>query len=87
VLASPRAAETDQSSAEEALAELYYEAGDYEKPAERFESAMLREPDDDSNHWNTLLWLGNCYEGMGAHDEAKNCYEQNTGLGTCTGPG
>lgn len=75
VLASPHATEIDKSSAREVLGELFYKSGKYEKAAKMFQAALLHEPEDDPNHWTIVLWLGNCYEGIGAHDEARNCYE------------
>lgn len=80
LLASPNALEEDKISARRDLAwnlgKLHYESEKYEEAAAAFEEVLSYQPEDDPDHWNTLIWLGNCYETMGDHGKAQDCFEK-----------
>jgi tetratricopeptide (TPR) repeat protein len=80
VLAAPRASEFDKESARRGIIEcrgkLCYESRQYQEAAAAFEEAVLCSRTNDPHHFNLLLWLGNCYEGMGIYSRARHSFEQ-----------
>lgn len=58
------------------LARLAYESGNYEEAATKFEEVLGHYPETDPDHWNTLLWLGSCYQMLGAYAKAQDCYRK-----------
>ena len=80
ILASPHAAEADKDSARKnltrSLANLYYEAGQYEEATAAFEEVLSYYPEDVPHHCTALLWLGRCHDATEDCEKARDCYEQ-----------
>lgn len=75
VLASSHALDIDKLKARAGMAKVLYELGDYEQAASALEALLPNYPSDDPGYYNTLLWLGGCFEGMWMEARARDCYE------------
>ncbi|MBI4487787.1 MAG: tetratricopeptide repeat protein [Deltaproteobacteria bacterium] len=76
LLASPRTSESQKGSAQKSLGVLSYEVGKYQEAAAAFKAALVYQPKDDPDHWNTLLRLGYAYQCTDAYAKARDCYEE-----------
>ena len=75
VIASPYSAEAEKLKARGGVAMVLYESGDYTKAAPIFGAVLSNYRNDDPNYYTIMLWLGNCYEGMGVGTKAQDCYK------------
>jgi tetratricopeptide (TPR) repeat protein len=80
VSASSHATEDDKSLARKGLmwvlAKLDYESGKYNEAAAAFEEVISHYAKEDLDYWPAIVWLGSCYEGLGAYAKARSLYEQ-----------
>ena len=58
------------------MGELYYELGDFGKALKTLEEIINRQPEDDVDHRNALLWMGYCFEETEAFTKAQDCFEK-----------
>ncbi|HSE85671.1 MAG TPA: tetratricopeptide repeat protein [Candidatus Binatia bacterium] len=58
------------------LARHSYEAGEYKEAATKYEEILGHYPESDPNRWNTMIWLGSCYQGLGAYAKEQECYQR-----------
>jgi tetratricopeptide (TPR) repeat protein len=80
VLASSCASEADKVAAKKCLtcvlAELYYESEQYNEAAAKYEEVLGYYPETDADHWNTVIRLGCCYQGLRAYSKEQECYQK-----------
>ena len=80
VQASSRASEVDKAAAAKCLtctlAKLHYESGQYSQAAAKFKEVLGYYSETDPDHWNTMIWLGCCYQGLAAYTEEQECYQE-----------
>jgi tetratricopeptide (TPR) repeat protein len=80
VHASSRASEVDKAAAEKCLtctlAKLHYESGQYSQAAAKFKEVLGYYSETDPDHWNTMIWLGCCYQGLAAYTREQGCYQE-----------
>jgi tetratricopeptide (TPR) repeat protein len=58
------------------LARHFYEAREYKEAVTRYEEVLGHYPETDPNRWNTMIWLGSCYQGLGAYAKEQECYQR-----------
>ena len=58
------------------LAAVLCETSDYQGAAAAFEKALIFHPQNEPNHYETRLSLGDCYLGTAAYAKARECYEK-----------
>jgi tetratricopeptide (TPR) repeat protein len=79
VSASSHATADDKTLARKGLvwvfAKLDYESGKYTEAAAAFEELVSDYTKADPDYWLAVLWLGSCYEGLGAYAVARSFYE------------
>jgi tetratricopeptide (TPR) repeat protein len=75
VLASPHALDIDKLKARAGIAKVLYELRDYRQAASTFEALLTNYPSEDPGYFNTLLWLGGCFEALWMESRARGCYE------------
>jgi glycosyltransferase involved in cell wall biosynthesis/Tfp pilus assembly protein PilF len=63
----------DDVGAQCRLGQVLMVRGDYWKAVGRFEAVLLRQPEDGA----VFKLLGDCYQGMGAEEAARQCYERS----------
>jgi tetratricopeptide (TPR) repeat protein len=57
-------------------ARIAYESGDYKEAAGKFEEVLGQQPETDPDRWNTVIWLGSCYLGLGDYSKEQECYQR-----------
>jgi tetratricopeptide (TPR) repeat protein len=75
VIASAHSSDVDKLKACTGVAKVLYELGEYTQAASAFETLLPDYSNNDPEHYNLLLWLGNCYEAMKVNAKARDCYE------------
>jgi tetratricopeptide (TPR) repeat protein len=75
VLVSSHALEIDKVKARVGMAKVLYELRDYRQAASTFEALLTNYPCDDPGYFNTLFWLGGCFEALRMESRARDCYE------------
>jgi tetratricopeptide (TPR) repeat protein len=75
VLASSHTLDIDKLKARAGMAKVLYELRDFRQAASTFEALLTNYPSDDPGYFNTLLWLGGCFEALWMESRARDCYE------------
>jgi tetratricopeptide (TPR) repeat protein len=75
ILSSSKVWGREVSLAKKGLARSYLALKEFRKAAPLFDELLSEHRVDDSMRHETLMLLGNCYEGTGAVIKAKSCYE------------
>jgi tetratricopeptide (TPR) repeat protein len=80
VLDSPHTSDANKVIARRGLARSlarhFYEAREYKEAVTRYEEVLGHYPETDPNRWNTMIWLGSCYQGLGAYAKEQECYQR-----------
>jgi len=58
------------------LARLAHESGDYREAAAKYEEVLGHYGETDPNRWNTMIWLGSSYQGLGNYAKEQECYQR-----------
>ena len=64
------------------LAGVYYELGDLRGAAATYQAVLESTIESDPEYYGAMLWLGRCFQGTGAHAEARTCFEKVLALPT-----
>jgi tetratricopeptide (TPR) repeat protein len=61
------------------LARLAYDSQDYKEAAAKVEELLGHHTETDPDHWDTMIWLGGCYQGLGDYTNEQDCYRKVLG--------
>ena len=75
VLGSPLASEEKKLDAREDIARSFYHVQEYRKALTAFTELLSSYPEEYPHRSKIILWLGQCHEGLGNYDKAREGYE------------
>jgi tetratricopeptide (TPR) repeat protein len=73
-LAPPQTSEERRAEASEGLAKASYQSGNYRQALMEFDKALLYYPEANPYHFTILISLGNCLEGLGKFEQARDYF-------------
>lgn len=75
-MASSQSSEEHKAEAQEGIAKSYYQSGEYQQATVEFEKVLGYYHPTDSYYFTVLLSLGNCFDGVGDHKRAQDCFRR-----------